>query len=148
MVSWGVGAGRDCSICARGGQAATKVSTSEIKQPLNDGVPLNRFTCAPQNVALPQCAGALLPAFPHSLILWRLLQVAELAPESCRGVERAVPFLTADEGIGCRVVLEAADSAITGCACSSCRVYPRGRKAGPCRCTARTHVPTRDVRHV
>ena len=42
--------------------------------------------------------------------------MAELAPESCRGVERALPFLTADEGIGSRVVLETTDSAITGCA--------------------------------
>lgn len=44
------------------------------------------------------------------------MQVAELMPESCRGIPRAVPFLTADEGIGRRVVLETVDSAITGCA--------------------------------
>jgi len=42
--------------------------------------------------------------------------VAELAPDSCRGVERAVPFLTATEGLGRRVVLETVDSAVTGCA--------------------------------
>lgn len=42
--------------------------------------------------------------------------MAELAPETCRGIERAVPFLTADVGIGSRVVLETTDSAITGCA--------------------------------
>jgi len=45
--------------------------------------------------------------------------VAELAPDSCRGVERAVPFLTATEGLGRRVVLETVDSAVTGCALGS-----------------------------
>lgn len=77
--------------------------------------------------ALVRCGQLPLSALCHAA------QVAELAPKSCRGVERAVPFLTADEGIGSRVVLETIDSAITGCAHTSIgRRYLCARNAGLC----------------
>lgn len=43
-----------------------------------------------------------------------LLQVKDLAPADVREGEKKIPILTTGEGIGERVVLEEADSAING----------------------------------
>ena len=94
------------------GSSKLKVRKLESLTPWCSCCPAELFICTGQRcpIALVRCCQLPLSGLCH------VEQVAELAPESCRGVERAVPFLTADEGIGSRVVLETIDSAITGCA--------------------------------
>ncbi len=51
---------------------------------------------------------------PSAQAGWTCLQVLDLAPASCRGVERSIPIMTTDDGVGSRTIIAETTSPLSG----------------------------------